>query len=56
MSDDDDWGKPLSQDPADIAAREAAGIKIRSTTQRVLRWSYLVLAILIVVVIILATR
>ncbi len=54
--DDDTRGAPLSDDPADVAARDEGTRKMLSSTQRLLRWSYLVLFVLVVGVIILATR
>lgn len=54
--DDDQWGTPLSDDPADVAARDEGTRQMLSSTQRLLRWTYLVLLVLVIVVIWLATR
>ncbi len=52
--DDDDWGKPLSQDPLDVEAREKWRRSLRRVSKRLLYTAYLVLAALAILVIVLA--
>ena len=53
--DDDDWPEP-ERDPEKIeAARRSIAGGMRETRRRILRWTYAGLAILLIVVILLAT-
>ncbi len=54
--DDDTYGQPLSDDPTDVAARDEGGRQMLSSTQRLLRWSYVVLLVLVIAVVWLALR
>jgi hypothetical protein len=53
--DDDDWPEP-ERDPEKLeAARRSIAGATRETRRRILRWTYAGLAILLIVVILLAT-
>lgn len=53
--DDDDWPEP-ERDPEKLAAASRERIaSLRETRQRLLRWTYAGLAVLLILVILLAT-
>jgi hypothetical protein len=54
--DDETWGQPLSDEPADVAARDEGRRQMLSSTQRLLRWSYVVLLVLVIAIVWLALR
>lgn len=52
--DDDDWGgKPLPDDPESVERRAEASRQMVAARNSVLRWVYLALAVLIVLVVVL---
>lgn len=53
---DEKWGQPLSEEPADVAARDEGRRQMLSSTQRLLRWSYVVLLVLVIAIVWLALR
>ena len=52
--DDDDWPEP-EHDPEKLALARERLAELRETRQRMLRWTYAGLGILLIVVILLAT-
>lgn len=52
--DDDDWPEP-ERDPEKLAIARERIAGLRETRQRMLRWTYAGLAVLLIVVILLAT-
>lgn len=51
--EDDDWGKPLPDDPESRARREETTRGIFSASGRALRYAYMVIGLLVVLIIIL---
>ncbi len=51
--DDDDWGKPLPDDPESVARREKASREMLNARGRVLFWVSLVLGVMVILVVVL---
>jgi hypothetical protein len=52
--DDDDWGKPLPDDPESVERRRKTALGLAALRRRALRWAYAVLAVLVIVVVVIA--
>jgi len=51
--DDDDWGKPLPDDPESVARRQEASRQMVTARAKVLQWVSLALGVLVVLVLVL---